>query len=74
MQLLKKCNANAFKGYLLWYHMQHPRAKRLNTFESMWKGIRQLYYDRYGNIEKDSVDKEVPKVKSTLRLYNVFTS
>lgn len=49
MPLLKLCHAGAFKGYLIWYHNQHPRAKRLNTFESVWKGIRQLYYDRFIN-------------------------
>ncbi|KAL8845649.1 MAG: hypothetical protein Q9221_009187 [Calogaya cf. arnoldii] len=33
--LLQKCSAEAFKLYLLWYHRQHPHAKRLNTFKSV---------------------------------------
>ncbi|KAL8724132.1 MAG: hypothetical protein Q9166_008119 [cf. Caloplaca sp. 2 TL-2023] len=61
LSCLKKCNASAFKGYLIWYHKQHPRARRLNTFESVWKGIRQVYYDTYGVVVGDSVGKEVAK-------------
>ncbi|KAI4173581.1 MAG: hypothetical protein LQ346_008404, partial [Caloplaca aetnensis] len=61
LRLLKKCDALAFKAYLHWYQSQHPRAKRLNTFESVWKGIRQLYYDVHGVAVEDSVGKDVAK-------------
>lgn len=46
VKLLKKCDAAAFQGYLIWYHKSHPRTRRLNTFESHWKSLRQLYYDQ----------------------------
>lgn len=72
MPVLKRCDAGLFKGYLIWYHSQHPRAKRLNTFESVWKGIRQFYYDTHGVAVRDSVGKEVAKVSFTPRLYKVF--
>lgn len=52
--LLQKSSTEAFKLYLLWYHRQHPHAKRLNTFESVWQGIRQLYFDVHGVAVKDS--------------------
>ncbi|KAI4097220.1 MAG: hypothetical protein LQ348_005594 [Seirophora lacunosa] len=61
MPVLKRCDASFFKGYLIWYHNQFSRAKRLNTFESVWKGIRQLYYDTHGVAVRDSVGKEVAK-------------
>ena len=72
MPLLKLYHAGAFKGYLMWYHREHPRAKRLNTFESIWKGIRQLYYDTHRVAVRDSVGKEVAKVSFTSRLCKVF--
>lgn len=62
VKLLKKCDAAAFQGYLIWYHKTHPRARRLNTYESHWKGLRQLYYDTTWKV----VDEHVGKLVTTV--------
>ncbi len=62
LKLLKKCDAAAFGGYLMWYRSHHPRARRLNTFESHWKILRQLYYDKTWKV----VDKDVGKFVTTV--------
>ncbi len=64
VKLLKKCDAAAIQGYLIWYHKHHPRARRLNTFESHWKGLRQLYYDTTWKV----VDEHVGKLVTTVSL------
>ncbi|KAL8903798.1 MAG: hypothetical protein Q9207_003690 [Kuettlingeria erythrocarpa] len=51
--------AATFKAFLIWYRQNHPQAVRLNTFESLWKGIRQLYYDNSTVPVNDSISKEV---------------
>ncbi|KAL8673854.1 MAG: hypothetical protein Q9168_001719 [Polycauliona sp. 1 TL-2023] len=62
VDLLENCDAKFFKGYLMWYQTQYTEtAKRLSTFETMWKGIRQLYYDTYGRKVDDTVGKDVAK-------------
>ncbi|KAI4191879.1 MAG: hypothetical protein LQ350_008723, partial [Teloschistes chrysophthalmus] len=48
-----------FKGYLIWYHKTHPRARRLNTYESVWKSLRQLYYDTCYKVVAHDVGKEI---------------
>lgn len=53
----------SFKGYLVWYHKTHPRARRLNTYESVWKTLRQLYYDICHKAMVDDVGKEIINVR-----------
>lgn len=62
VKLLKKCDASAFIGFLIWYEKNHPRARRLNSYESLWKGLRQLYYDEVQKVMDESVGKLVTKV------------
>ena len=52
--------------YFVWYRKGHPRAKRLNTYESLWKGLRQLYYDQTQRAIDDSVGKPVTDVSYKL--------
>ncbi|KAL8640700.1 MAG: hypothetical protein Q9228_002414, partial [Teloschistes exilis] len=59
MIFLKACTINAFRGYLFWYRKNHPRAVRLNTYESVWKALRQLYYDTCHKVVDDDVGKEI---------------
>lgn len=53
----------SFKGYLIWYYKTHPYAQRLNTYESVWKTLRQLYYDRYHKVVADDVSKEITNIR-----------
>ena len=62
MKLLKKCDAAAFQGYLIWHYKTHSRARRLNTYESHWKALRQLYYDKTWKV----VDERVGKLVTTV--------
>ncbi len=62
VKLLRKCDAAAFGGYLIWYRRNHPRARRLNTFESHWKILRQLYYDKTWKVVDEGVGKIVTTV------------
>lgn len=62
VKLLKSCSVMSFKGYLIWYHKTHPRAQRLNTYESVWKTLRQLYYDMCHKVVVDDVGKEITNV------------
>ncbi|KAL9583651.1 MAG: hypothetical protein Q9203_004996 [Teloschistes exilis] len=55
--VLKSCNGDAFKGFLLWYSKNHPTTRRLNTFLKVWQGIRQLYYHAVGQPVKPAVGK-----------------
>ncbi|MCJ1473138.1 hypothetical protein MMC13_001789 [Lambiella insularis] len=59
LKLLKSCSVSAFKGYLIWYHNTHPRAKRLNTYESVWKTLRQLYYDTCRKVVEKDIGVEI---------------
>lgn len=52
----------SFKGYLIWYHKTHPRAQSLNTYESVWKTLRQLYYEVFHKVAADAVGKEITNV------------
>jgi hypothetical protein len=52
----------SFKGYLIWYYKTHPRAKRLNTYETVWKTLRQLYYDGCYKVVADDMGKEITNV------------
>ncbi len=62
LKLLKSCSVMPFKGYLIWYHKTHPRAQRLNTYETVWKTLRQLYYDVSYTVVADDVGKEITNV------------
>ncbi len=61
-KLLKKCDSSAFIGFLIWYAKNHPRARRLNSYESLWKSLRQLYYDEAQKVMDESVGKLVTRV------------
>ena len=52
-----------FKGYLIWYYKPHPRARRLNTYESVWKTLRQLYYDICHKVVADDGGEEITNVR-----------
>ena len=45
--------------YMNWYQKNHTRAKRLNTYESLWKFLRQLYYDKTQSKVPEIVGKQV---------------
>lgn len=62
VKVLKKCSFQAFAGYLNWYAKKHPRARRLNAYESIWKGIRQVYYDTTRKVVDPAVGKPVSRV------------
>ena len=62
LKLFKSCSATSFKGYLIWYHKTYPLAKQLNSYESRWKNLRQLYYDTFHKVLADDVGKEVTNV------------
>ena len=59
LKVLKKAGCRIFIGYFLWYRRSHERAKRLNTYESIWKWIRQLYYDKFRVEMPDAIGKPV---------------
>lgn len=63
MKLLRSCSIMSFKGYLIWYYKTHPRARRLNTYESVWKTLRQLYYDICHKVVADDVGKKITNVR-----------
>lgn len=63
LKLLKSCSIMSFKGHLIWYHKTHPRARRLNTYESVWKTLRQLYFDICYKVVADNVGKEITNVR-----------
>ena len=50
--------------YLVWYQKKHERAKRLNTYEVVWKLLRQLYYDKTQSKMPEIVGKQVTDVYS----------
>lgn len=60
--MLRACSTLSFKGYLIWYHKGHPRAQRLNTYETVWKTLRQLYYDVCHKPVANDVGKEITNV------------
>ena len=62
LKLLKSYSVMSFKGYLIWYHKTHPRAQRLNTYESVWKLLSQLYYDLCHKVVDSDVGEEVTNV------------
>ncbi len=51
-----------FKGFLIWYQKTHLRARRLSTFESVWKWLRQVYYDTYYKVIAKDVGEEITNV------------
>ena len=55
-------------GYLIWYRLKHKRAKRLNTFESLWKFLRQLHYDKTQQEMPKLIGKQVTDVGIYLNL------
>ena len=63
LKLLKSYSVMSFKGYLIWYHKTHPHAQRLNTYESVWKLLRQLYYDICHKVVASDVGEEVTNVR-----------
>ncbi|KAL8776435.1 MAG: hypothetical protein Q9194_003154 [Teloschistes cf. exilis] len=63
----RSCSIMSFKGYLIWYYKTHPRARRLNTYESLWKTSRQLYYDTCHKVVADDVGKEITNVLKGMR-------
>lgn len=63
MELLKFCSIMSFKGYLIRYYKTHPRARRLNTYESVWKTLRQLYYDICHKVLADDIGKEITRAR-----------
>ena len=52
-----------FQGYLIWYHKTHPRAQRLNTYETGRKALRQSFYDVCHKVVADDVGKEITSVR-----------
>lgn len=58
-KVLKKASCRIFIGYFLWYRRSYERAKRLNIYESIWKWIRQLYYDKFRVEMPDAIGKPV---------------
>ncbi|KAL8635049.1 MAG: hypothetical protein Q9228_007422 [Teloschistes exilis] len=44
---LGNCNVKGFKLFFVWYSTKYPRANRSNTFQDIWKGIHQVYYDTF---------------------------
>ena len=63
LKLLRSCSIISFKSYLVWYYKTHPRAQRLNTYESVWKTLRQLYHDICHKVAADNVAKEITNVR-----------
>ena len=65
-KIISKCSKHAqhfpSKVYLIWYHKGHPRAQRLNTYETVWKTLRQLYYDVCHKPVANDVGKEITNV------------
>ena len=45
-----------------WYRKTHKLAKKLSTFESGWKHLRQLYYDHTTTVVKKDVGDIVTDV------------
>ena len=48
--------------FLEWYKKGHPRAAAVTTFESLWKAIRELYYDKAQRKMPDEVGTPVVNV------------
>lgn len=58
-KVLRKADNRFFCGYLLWYQKRHKQAKRLNIYESLWKCLRQLYYEKEKRQMPDDIGKRV---------------
>ena len=54
----------AFRIFFLWYARDHPQARRLNTYISYWKWIRQLYYNSTGTAIVSGVGENISKVRT----------
>ena len=68
LALLKRCSPASFKGYLIWWHKTHPRCQRLNSYESLWKCLRQIYYEVTHFVIPDPVGLEITNVNLSLRI------
>jgi len=62
MKLLRSSLIISFKDYLIWYYKTHSRARRLNIYESVWKTLRQLYYNICYNVVADNINKEIVNI------------
>ena len=60
--LLKRPTFKAFILFFEWYRKTHPGSKRLTSFESLWKCLRELYYDKTQQRMPDEVGKLVTNV------------
>lgn len=58
----------SFNSYLILYYKTHPRARRLNKYESVWETLRQLYYDICHKVVADGVGKKIPNVRLFMEL------
>lgn len=61
---LGKCKVKGLKLFFVWYSTRYPRAKRLNTFQGIWKGIHQVYHDTFRTAINKRLSHEFSNVLS----------
>ena len=61
---LRNATGLRLKTFFIWYASEHPEARRLNTYISYWKWMRQLHYNLTGTPVKDEVGASVSEVRS----------
>lgn len=63
--LTKALSGAIFCCFLEWYRSK-SNAKRLTAFEGLWKGIRQLYYDKTHKCLPDTIGDQVTNYLQTI--------